>query len=88
MQETVNDYQLVDAEDEEEDFSLVEEKTRNGILSTLSVSPPRKQRMSFRQRSVTYSARGDGDKNFLQTWRFVADRAARQPVVMITTARE
>ena len=32
----------------------VEEKTRNGILSTLSVNPPRKQRMSFRQRSVTY----------------------------------
>jgi hypothetical protein len=31
-----------------------EEKTRNGILSTLSVNPPRKQRMSFRQRSVTY----------------------------------
>ena len=25
-----------------------EEKTRNGILSTLSVNPPRKQRMSFR----------------------------------------
>src|SRR5260370_15352118 len=32
----------------------VEEKTRNGILCTLSVNPPRKQRMSFRQRSVTY----------------------------------
>src|SRR4029077_1837414 len=32
----------------------MEEKTRNGILSTLSVNPPRKQRMSFRQRSVTY----------------------------------
>jgi 3-hydroxyisobutyrate dehydrogenase-like beta-hydroxyacid dehydrogenase len=31
-----------------------EEKTRNGILSTLSVNSPRKQRMSFRQRSVTY----------------------------------
>jgi len=31
-----------------------EEKTRNGILSTLSINPPRKQRMSFRQRSVTY----------------------------------
>src|SRR5258708_37016372 len=28
---------------------LLEEKTRNGILSTLSVNPPRKQRMSFRQ---------------------------------------
>src|ERR1700736_4568415 len=33
---------------------LQEEKTRNGILSTLSVNPPQKQRMSFRQRSVTY----------------------------------
>src|ERR1700731_2776631 len=32
----------------------MEEKTRNGILSTLGVNPPRKQRMSFRQRSVTY----------------------------------
>src|SRR5258705_7008808 len=32
----------------------IEEKTRNGILSTPSVNPPRKQRMSFRQRSVTY----------------------------------
>src|ERR1700730_13834644 len=31
-----------------------EEKTRNGILSKRSVNPPRKQRMSFRQRSVTY----------------------------------
>ena len=31
-----------------------EEKTRNGILCTPSVNPPRKQRMSFRQRSVTY----------------------------------
>ena len=33
---------------------LAEEKTRNGILCTPSVNPPRKQRMSFRQRSVTY----------------------------------
>ena len=33
---------------------LTEEKTRNGILSTLSVNPPWKERMSFRQRSVTY----------------------------------
>jgi hypothetical protein len=33
---------------------LDEEKTRNGILCTPSVNPPRKQRMSFRQRSVTY----------------------------------
>src|SRR6266436_7396108 len=32
----------------------LEEKTRNGILCTPSVNPPRKQRMSFRQRSVTY----------------------------------
>src|SRR5258705_2019577 len=31
----------------------IEEKTRNGILCTPSVNPPRKQRMSFRQRSVT-----------------------------------
>jgi hypothetical protein len=31
-----------------------EEKTRNGILRTLSVNPPRKQRMSLRQGSVTY----------------------------------
>src|SRR3984893_4871538 len=31
-----------------------EEKTRNGILSKRSVNPPRKHRMSFRQRSVTY----------------------------------
>jgi hypothetical protein len=31
-----------------------EEKTRNGILCTPSVNPPRKQRMSFRKRSVTY----------------------------------
>src|SRR4029077_15073712 len=40
----------------------MEEKTRNGILSTLSVNPPRKQRMSFRQRSVTYV------KNFLRAF--------------------
>jgi Domain of unknown function (DUF1929) len=33
---------------------LLEEKTRNGILCTPSVNSPRKQRMSFRQRSVTY----------------------------------
>ena len=32
----------------------IEEKTRNGILRTPSVNPPRKQRMSLRQRSVTY----------------------------------
>ena len=32
----------------------IEEKTRNGILRTPSVNPPRKPRMSFRQRSVTY----------------------------------
>ena len=31
-----------------------EEKTRNGILRTPSVNPPRKQRMSLKQRSVTY----------------------------------
>jgi hypothetical protein len=35
-------------------FAEVEEKTRNGILCTPSVNPPRKQRMSFKQRSVTY----------------------------------
>src|SRR5712664_1455769 len=35
-------------------FAPLEEKTRNGILCTPSVNPPRKQRMSFRQRSVTY----------------------------------
>src|ERR1700675_4519015 len=39
-----------------------EEKTRNGILRTPSVKPPRKQRMSFRQRSVTYV------KSFLGTF--------------------
>src|SRR5258705_4606560 len=33
---------------------LIEEKTRNGILCTPSVNSPRKQCMSFRQRSVTY----------------------------------
>src|SRR5258705_10169712 len=32
----------------------IEEKTRNVILCTPSVNPPRRQRMSFRQRSVTY----------------------------------
>ena len=31
----------------------LEEKTRNGILCTPSVNSPRKQRMSFRTRSVT-----------------------------------
>jgi len=36
------------------DSIWIRPKTRNGILSTLSVNPPRKQRMSFRQRSVTY----------------------------------
>jgi hypothetical protein len=35
-------------------YAALEEKTRNGILCTPSVNPPRKQRMSFRQRSVTY----------------------------------
>jgi hypothetical protein len=32
----------------------IEEKTRNGILCTPSVNSPRKQRMSFTQRSITY----------------------------------
>ena len=36
------------------DQRQLEEKTRNGILCTPSVNPPRKQRMSFRQRWVTY----------------------------------
>src|SRR5580704_458995 len=35
-------------------MAQLEEKTRNGILCTPSVNPPRKQRMSFRKRSVTY----------------------------------
>jgi Transposase, Mutator family len=40
----------------------VEEQTRNGIFCTPSVNPPRKQRMSLRQRSVNYA------KSFLRAF--------------------